>query len=172
MAMAEFNITHTTSTLVALTTTFKTQLALLAQLGTLRRGRVKEMTFGPFDNPLATDCNIIYAVFKQDANDGTPGAPDPTPTYTPAMEGGTPPASGALARGNYTAEPTMLSTDIVGVFSIAMNQHSSFQWYAPEENSMEWAAVNAKGFAFRARGASATISSGTATVLWRLKYAE
>jgi hypothetical protein len=172
--MAEFNVTHTTSTLQQLTTSAKTQLALLAQSATLRRGRVKEMTFGPFDNPIATDCNIIYAVFKQDLNDGTAGAPDPTPSYTPAIEGGTPPVSGALARGNYTAEPTMLATDVIGIFSIAMNQHSSFQWYAPEENSMEWAAVANKGFAFRARGASATInaSGAVATVLWRVKYAE
>jgi hypothetical protein len=165
--MAEFSVNTNLSTLVALATTFKTQLALLAQSATLRRGRIMEMTFGPWDPPLATDCNLNYAVFKQAAPDGT--ADTVTPTYTPAIEAGTPPTSGSLCRTNYTVEPSNASTD-PSIFNIAMNQHSSFQWYAPEVNSMEWAAVPTTGFGFRARVTSAF--TGTVTVLWRVKWAE
>jgi hypothetical protein len=167
--MAEFNVSNDLSTLTALTTAFKTQLALLAQTATLRRGRIAEMTFGPYDNPLATDCNIVYAVFKQTTGDGT--ADTVTPTYTPAIEAGTEPTSAALCKANYTVEPSAAASEF-RIFGIPMNQHSSFQWYAPEVNSMEWAAVNNKGFGFRAKGASSTITSGTATVLWRVKWAE
>jgi hypothetical protein len=147
------------------TTSNLSVLSLLAQTATLRRGRVQEMTFGPFSNPAATDCNLIYGVYKQTADTGT-GGTAVTPKNVDPQEGGTPPAAGALCKVNYSANPTL---DVDALFGISMNQHSSFQWYAPEANTLEWVALNANGFAFTGRAATTDF---TGTVYWRVRFEE
>lgn len=149
---------------VALSTTFKTQLSGLAQTATLRRGKITELAIGPISNPVANDCNIIYAIQRQTANNGTPGGPV-TPEFVPVLEAGSAPAAGSAWRTNYTAEPTYANR----IFTKWLNQHSGFVWYAPDDIGLPWPATNNNGLACMAKGATADY---TGTVGWEVKFDE
>lgn len=149
----------------ALGASYKTIIAGLAATATLRRGKITEMAVGPISDPGATDCNIIYTVMRQTANDGT--GTSATPNYYPALEAGTPPAVGSTWKANYSGEPTITAGS--NLWTKALNQHSAFIWYAPDELGLQWPAVNVNGLACLAKGASA---SYTGTVLWDVKFEE
>ena len=149
-------------TLQALSTTYKTNLAGWAQTATLRRGTLREIAIGPVSNPATQDCNIIYTIQRQTA-DGT--GTSVTPVFVPPIEAGTPPAPGSAWKANYTAEGTYANR----LWTKALNQHSGFIWYAPDEIGLPWPAVNLNGVACMAKGAT---TDYTGTVLWEVKFDE
>lgn len=153
-------------TLQALSTTNKTQLAGLAATATLRRGRIVEVALGPVSNPVSQDCNIIYTISRLAV--GTAGTSSSvTPAWVFTQEAGSDtPVSGSAWAANYTAEPTTIG---VRLWTKALNQHSGFVWYSPDEMGLPWPATNNNGVACQAKGAT---TDYTGTVLWEVKYEE
>jgi hypothetical protein len=125
----------------ALTTTFKTLLAVMASSGTsLQRGKIVEFTFGtdgtPADQAMTFDVSRISA-------DGT------ATTITPNKLD---PADGAFlgaATANHTAEPTVTANSRVGGW--AANQRATNRWVAFPGQELVYPATNLAGFAFRAK---------------------
>jgi hypothetical protein len=126
----------------ALTTTFKTQVALTAATATLCRGRIYEMNFGADGAPNSTDCNIVYDVSRQTAAGTSTG-------LTPLALDPANVASRTVGSGNFTAEGTITATSTV--FDQTLNQRASQRWVAMDQDSMLfWPATNLAGLAFRA----------------------
>lgn len=128
----------------ALTTTFKTQLALTAATGaaTLKRGWIFEWEVGADGVPNAVDCAIIYDWSRQTAA-GTSTAATPNP-LDPADT-----AAGLVASVNFTAEGTITAAS--SLMAVALNQRNSQRWIARDEKSaMIIPAVNLAGIACRA----------------------
>jgi hypothetical protein len=141
----------------ALTTTYKTSLAISAATGgtTLRRGWVYEFEIGAASVPNATDCPIQYDVSVQTAV-GTATALTPQPIDI----GGGDAAALLTYSGNHTVEPTITANS--SVFNIGLNQRASQRWIARDQaSSIIVPAVNAKGPVFRALSPNYT---GTITV--------
>lgn len=150
--------------LQALSQAYKTQLSGLAKTANLRRGRLTEIAIGPYSNPATQDCNIVYRIQRQTADNGTAGGPV-TPVNVDPTEGGTLAAAGSSWKINYTAEPTYANA----LWTKSLNQHSGFIWYAPDEIGIPWPAVDSNGVACMARGATADF---TGNVFWEVKFDE
>lgn len=162
--MRKFNVASDFGgTLQALSTSYKTQLSGLAQTATLRRGRIVEIAIGPVSNPVAQDCNIIYAVQKQTAT-GTATTVTPI-AMNPQEAGSDTPVAGSAWAANYTAEGTYANR----IWTKFLNQHSGFIWYSPDDMGLPWPATNNNGLACMAKGAT---SDYTGTVAWEVKFEE
>jgi hypothetical protein len=165
--MRKFNVANdfTGSTLTSLTSTNKTHLAGTATSAALRRGRIVEVAVGPVSNPVTQDCNIIYAI-QRCTTPGTGTAV--TSVWVGTQEGGTDtPVPGSAWAAQHSAEPNYASAQ--RVWTKALNQHSGFIWYSPDEMGLPWPAVNQNGLGCVARGAT---SDYTGTVLWEVKFEE
>jgi hypothetical protein len=164
----KFNVaSDMAGTLQPQSTAYKTALSGTAATATLRRGKISEIAVGPVSNPVTQDCNIFYCVWRQTAADGTSTAATPNVVYVGAQEAGTLPVPGSVWQANYTAEPTYAANG--AVWTKALNQHSGFIWYAPDDMGLPWPATNANGLGCRSKGAT---SDYTGTVLWEVKFEE
>lgn len=124
-----------------------TVLSIFAATGatTLRRGWVYEFEIGVDNVPNATDCPVSWDVSSQTA-DGTGTAL----TAQVIDQGGGDAAALLTYKGNYTAAPTVTAGS--SVFYLGLNQRASQRWIARDQSScLIIAAVNAKGWAFRAK---------------------
>lgn len=130
-----------------LSSSFKSILIIVAATGatTLRRGWVYEFEIGPDSVPNATDCPINWDVSAQTAV-GTASALTPNPID----QGGGDAAALLTYTCNATAEGTITASS--SVFYLGLNQRASQRWIARDQSScLIVAAVNAKGWAFRAK---------------------
>jgi len=151
-------------TLQGLATSYKTQLSAAASNTTrLCRGKIVEIGVGPFSNPAATDCNIVFCVQRMTAA-GTGSAVTPVPVK-PA-ESGSSPAAVSTWLANMTVEGTYANS----IWRRPLNQHSGFHWYAPDDLGLPWPAINGAGLACTAKGADA--AANALTVLWDVKFNE
>ncbi len=125
----------------AVSTTFKTQLALTAATATLCRGQIVEVSYGADGAPNATDCNIVYDISRQTAV-GTSTAATPLGTNPADV------ASRTVAAVNFTAEGTITAASTI--FTRTLNQRASQQWYANPGSELVWPATNLAGLAVRA----------------------
>lgn len=126
----------------ALTTTFKTLVALTAATATLRRGQLWEIDVGADAAPNATDCPITWDISRQTAA-GTSTAATPNPV-NPADA-----ASDAVGSVNFTAEGTITAAS--SLLSLALNQRASQRWVAKDDRqALVWPATNLSGLAVRA----------------------
>lgn len=128
----------------ALTTTFKTQMALTAATGaaTLKRGWIYEWEVGADGTPNATDCAIVYDWSRQTAaGSSTSATPNPLDSADTA--------AGLVGTVNFTAEGTITAAS--SLMSVALNQRNSQRWIARDEKSaMIIPATNLAGIAARA----------------------
>ena len=146
--MASFTINNQNAgTPQALSSTFKSILIAVAATGatTLRRIWFTECEWGATDVPNATDCPVMFDISTQTAV-GT------ATTLTPIVtdQGG----GDAAALGTYTANATAEGTITASssVFFKSINQRASDkQWWRDKATCPIVAAVNAKGFALRAK---------------------
>ena len=125
----------------AVSTTFKTQMALTAATATLCRGQIVEVAYGADGAPNATDCNIVYDISRQTAA-GTSTAATPNPDNPADV------ASRTVGSVNFTAEGTITAASTV--FTRTLNQRASQQWYANPGSELVWPATNLAGLAVRA----------------------
>ena len=146
--MSSFTINNQNAgTPQALSSTFKSILIAVAATGatTLRRIWFTECEWGATDVPNATDCPVMFDISTQTAV-GT------ATTLTPIVtdQGG----GDAAALGTYTANATAEGTITASssVFFKSINQRASDkQWWRDKATCPIVAAVNAKGFALRAK---------------------
>lgn len=149
--MSVFSTSNTLGgTQQALSTSYKTLLALTAATATLTRGAVQEINFGTDGTP--ADNAVVYDVSRQTAA-GTSTAVTPNP-----LDGGFR-AAGTVGAANFTAEGTITAAS--SVFSIGLNQRASFRWVASPGSELIIPATNLAGFAMRAKSPAYT---GTATM--------
>lgn len=130
-----------------LSSAFKSINIVVAATGatTLRRGWIYEMEMGADQVPNSTDCPIIWDVSAQTAV-GT------ATSITPLAidQGGGDAAALLTYSANATAEGTITANS--SVFYLGLNQRASQRWIARDEKSaLIVAAVNAKGWAMRAK---------------------
>lgn len=126
-----------------LATTYKTITSLTALTATLCRGQVYEIEMGADGVPNVSDCQISYDVSRQTAANGTTTAAVPV-AINPAD-----PVSRSVGNVNYSAEPTITAAS--SVFSIALNQRSSYKWAALFPGAeLVWPATTVNGLAMRA----------------------
>jgi hypothetical protein len=152
--------------LLAVTTGYKTHLIGYAATTNLRRGRTVEIAVGPVSNPVTQDCNILYAV-QRSTTAGT-SALAITPAWVGVQEAGSDtPVPGSVWGNQLSAEPTITANS--RLWTKALNQHSGFIWYSPDEMGLPWPAVNLNGLAYQTKGAT---SDYTGTVLWEAKFEE
>lgn len=136
-----------------LSTSFKTQLAVLVTTGNLRRHSIAEFNCAPCDAPHATDCAIEVDLVRVTA-DGTGTAQ--TPPFINQLETGTQLAIPETCKGGYTVEPTVTAGSMIESYSF--NQRGGCRWVANDyESEPKAPAVAANGFALRA-----LVSTGSA----------
>src|SRR5262245_23637215 len=141
----------------AISTSFKTLLALTAATATLTSAEVYELSVGTDGTP--GDTALIYDLSRQTAA-GT------STSVTPNALNGAKRASGTVGSANFTTEGTITSNS--GVWEMALNQRASFRWvaYGPD-SELIIPATNLAGFALRARS-----PSYTGTAIGGMKYRE
>lgn len=130
----------------ALSTSFKTLLALTAATATLTSAEVHEIQVGADGTP--ADNALIYDVSRQTAA-GTSTAVTPNPTN------GAKRAAGTVGSANFTAEGTITANS--SLWAITLNQRASFRWvaYGPDAELII-PATNLAGLALRARSPTYT----------------
>jgi hypothetical protein len=129
--------------------TYKTILVATANTSTLTTARIKEVSFGPGAAPNATDCTIEYDLSFQNAA-GTATAVTPVPRDPSNTR-----AAGTVCAVNATAEGTIVNAS--SRLFRGLNQRAAYRWTALDEGDMIIVpAVNASGYALRARSAGYT----------------
>lgn len=144
-------------TLQAITSTYKTLLALTAATATLRRGKIYDLMVGTLGTP--ADQTYEIDVSRQTAA-GTSSAVTPNP-LDPADV-----AAGTVGAANFTAEGTITAAS--SVLYLGINQRASYRWVAAPGGELVWPATNLNGLAVRAR----SVSGGTATVTAQAEFSE
>ena len=132
----------------ALSTAYKSLLIATAVTGatTLRRIWFTECEWGATDVPNATDCPIMFDISSQTAA----GTATSITAATATDQGGGDAASLGTYSANATAEGTITAAS--SVFFKSINQRASDkQWWRDKATCPIVAAVNAKGFALRAK---------------------
>lgn len=144
-------------TLQAVTSTYKTLLAVTAQTTSLRRGKLYEVEFGT----LGTPANQTYEfdISRQTAA-GTSTAVTPNP-LDPADV-----ACFTVGSANFTAEGTITAAS--SLFYLGINQQASYRWIAAPGSELLWPATNLAGLAMRTR----SVSGGTATATSQFYFQE
>lgn len=125
----------------AMSTAFKTAVALTAATATLKRGKLTDLTVGADGAPNATDCQIVWDVSRQ-TGAGTSTAATPTPLDSADV------AAGTVGAINFTAEGTI--TAGTSLLAMALNQRASQRWAAVPGSELVWPATNLAGLAVRA----------------------
>jgi len=101
-----------------------------------------EIAVGPVSNPVTQDCNIFYAI-QRSTTAGT-AALNATPAWMGVQEAGSDtPVPGSTWGAQLSAEPTITSNS--RIWTKALNQHSGFIWYSPDEMGLPWPAVSSIG---------------------------
>lgn len=144
-------------TLQAITSTYKTLLALTAATATLRQGRLYDVTFGTLGTP--ADQSYEFDISRQ-TGAGTSTAVTPVP-MNPADA-----VSGTVGSANFTAEGTITATS--SMFYLGINQRASYRWVAAPGSELFWPATNLAGLAMRTR----SVSGGTATATTQMWHME
>lgn len=144
-------------TLQAITSTYKTLLAVTAQTTSLRRGKLYEVDFGTIGTP--ANQTYEFDISRQTAA-GTSTAVTPNP-LDPADV-----ASFTVGSANFTAEGTITATS--SQFYLGINQQASYRWIAAPGSEILWPATNLAGLAMRTR----SVSGGTATATAQFYFQE
>jgi hypothetical protein len=153
MARYHADNTMNSATPAVITTTYKTQLTIVAATATLCRGRIVGISIGPYGPPSTTDCNVIYSVQRITAA-GTAGT---AIVGQPIVPGDV--ASRSTGGANNSAEPTFASNP--QVWGRALNQRSSMQWVGQDTDAnLLWPATNASGLAGTSLCATSTAYTG------------
>lgn len=142
------NVSATTPTLNNVAATVKTMLQLAAATATLRRAFIYEYKVGPSGLPNATDCEIAWTIIKQ-TTAGTGGVALTSNAIDQADA-----ASGSVAIGSLTAEPTGAETGIID--TIGANQRGTYQWQVNPGGPGELVvpATNLAGVGIRAKSST------------------
>ncbi len=156
--MAQYSVPNTNAgTQQNLSSSIKTITVITAATGatTLRRGWIYEFEIGADNVPNATDCPINWDISSQTAV-GTATATTPNPID----QGGGDAAALLTYAVNATAEGTITASS--SVFYLPLNQRASQRWIARDQSScIIVAAVNAKGWAMRAKSPNYASTVGT-----------
>jgi hypothetical protein len=129
----------------ALSTSYKTLLALTAATATLTRAEVNDFSVGTDGTP--GDTVVQWDISRQTAA-GTSTAVTPNPTDIAYR------AAGTVASANFTAEGTITANS--SQWAMAVNQRAAFRWVAAPGSELCIPATNLAGFALRAKSASYT----------------
>lgn len=153
------NLNAVTPAQSSLTTTFKTVTSLAAATASLRRAFIYEFDIGADGVPNATDCAIVWDLSAQTAA-GTPVV------MTVASLDQADAATGTVAGGNHSAEPTITAQS--SRFSLAANQRASYRWVVAPGGPGELVipATNLAGYALRAKSTNYA-STAVASILFR-----
>lgn len=143
-------------TLQAITSTYKTLLAVTAQTTSLRRIKVYDVMFGTLGTP--ADQTYEYDISRQTAA-GTSTAATPNP-LDPADA-----AAFTVGSVNFTAEPTITASS--SVFYLGINQRASYRWVAAPGSELVGPATNLAGLALRTRSVSGGTATSTAEFLFQ-----
>lgn len=133
----------------AMTTTYKTLLALTAATATLCGARIYDVLIGTNGTP--ADNSMEFDISRQTAA-GTATATTPVPLDGQFR------AAGIVGAANATIEGTITAAS--SVFYIGLNQRASYRWVAAPGFELVIPATNLAGFALRAKSPGYT---GTAT---------
>lgn len=133
----------------AVSTSYKTLVALWAVTATLRRNKIYDVLVGTNGTP--ADNYMEWDISRQTA-DGT--ATSVTPTALDPADG----AFSGASKANYTAEGTITAAS--SVFYVGVNQRASYRWVAAPGGELVGPATNLAGFALRVKSGGYT---GTAT---------
>lgn len=139
----------------AMTTTYKTLLALSASNSVLlRRQRIVEFTFGTdgtaADNAMVCDVSRLTA-------DGT--ATSITPNKEDPADG----AMAGIATANHTVEPTVTAAS--RLYGWGFNQRATQRWAAFPGKELILPATNANGLAFRLKSPQGYTGTGVCDVI-------
>ena len=129
----------------ALSTSYKTLLALTAATATLTGARLFDVTLGADGTP--ADNVLTYDISRQTAA-GTSTAVTPTQLDLQAR------AAGTVGAANFTAEGTITAAS--SVLSITANQRATYRWVTQPELGFVIPATNLAGFAVRAKSPAYT----------------
>ena len=130
----------------AISTAYKTLLALTAATATLTSAEVTEFSVGTDGSPPA-DNVIQWDVSRQTAA-GTSTA------VTPNRLNGAKRAAGTVASANFTAEGTITAAS--SLWALPINQRASFRWVAVPGSELIIPATDLAGFALRAKSPAYT----------------
>lgn len=159
--MAKYAITNSSGIAAqqALTTTYKTQIAVYGTAGNARRGKLYDLLFGTNGTP--ADQSVIYDIsqstgftttFTYGAN-GTPQRLDQADAAAATTTG-----INATAEGTYTSNSSL--------FQLAVNQRASYRWVAAPGSELVWPAASATGLGFRAMSPSGATVNVNATEMF------
>jgi hypothetical protein len=129
----------------AISTAFKTIVALTAATATLTSAKLVDFTLGADTAP--ADNVINWDVSRQTAA-GTSTAVTPLPA-DPTVR-----AAGTVTNVNFTAEGTITANS--SQFVMALNQRASFRWVAAPGSELIIPNTNLAGFAIRAKSPAYT----------------
>lgn len=110
----------------AITTTARTQIALIQAATGMRRPELQEFSFGQADVPNATDCDVLWDLIRVSAagaGTGTAITAANTPRNDPADADPV-----CTVAHSYSAEPT--TVDAAALFSLAINQRGAWRFVA------------------------------------------
>ena len=130
----------------ALSTAYKTLLALTAATATLTSAEVAEFSVGTDGSPPAD--NVVQWDISRQTAAGTSTA------VTPNAYNGAKRAAGTVASANFTAEGTITANS--SVWALPINQRASFRWVAVPGSELIVPATNLAGFALRAKSPAYT----------------
>ncbi len=121
--------------------------SLAAATATLRRAFIYEFTVGASGTPHATDCEIVWDMSAVTAA-GTPVV------MTVSKLDSADAASGTVAGGNHSAQPTITANS--SVFTLAANQRASYRWVVAPGGPGEIVipATNLAGFVMRSKSSN------------------
>ena len=141
----------------ALSTAYKTLLALTAATATLTSAEVYEIAVGADGTP--ADNGLTYDLSRQTAA-GTSTA------ITPTLLNSAKRAAGIVGSGNFTAEGTITAAS--SLWAMPLNQRASFRWvaYGPD-SELIIPATNLAGVALRAKS-----PAYTGTAVGEMKFRE
>src|SRR4051812_4775147 len=153
------NLNATTPAQTNMTTTFKSVTGIAAATATLRRAFIYEFDVGASAVPNATDCEIVWDLSAQTAA-GTPVV------MTPVSLDQADAATGTVAGGNHSAEPTITATS--SRWALAANQRGTYRWVVAPGGPGEIVvpATNLAGYALRAKSTTYA-STAVATIMYR-----
>ena len=150
--MAKYSLSNTSTGAQAITTAYKSLLAVWATTDNnciARRGKIYDVLVGTDGTPAD---NFMTWDISRSTTTGTGAAGNMRP-LDPADV-----ASSASAGIDFSSEPTITSSS--SVFSVGVNQRASYRWVAAPGGELLYPATNDNGLALRALSGGYT---GTAT---------
>jgi hypothetical protein len=133
----------------AMTTTFKSLLSAAATSGSLCRGWLYEMNFGPDGAPNSTDCGINWDLSVLT----TGGSPASTAITPVSVDPGNTTAALSTCAGDYSTEGTITANS--SRWGWAGNQRAGFRWFAYDYSArIGWPATAGTGLILRAKSSN------------------